>query len=175
MEGHGVSGVVTEDRPRAFHGDSSRLVGIAPTSGGIAVAVVQRLVGGEECVPHPCLGDATVREKSERDTRDGGGCLAGRDVALRRCRRRASTQHRQSGGRGRDAQNVSSWHAPSIAEDNCAVKNLGSRQADCSRARRRRSGETGPRPGGCEGVNFGIGGLPPEAGSLPAQASDHRY
>lgn len=68
VESHGVAAVVVEDVLRACHGDGARLVGVAPARGGISVAVVQRFVGEEEGVLHPCLIDAAMSEEGERDT-----------------------------------------------------------------------------------------------------------
>lgn len=68
VESHGVAAVVVEDGLRAFHGDGARLVGVAPARGGISVAVVQRFVGEEEGVLHPCLIDVAMSGECERDT-----------------------------------------------------------------------------------------------------------
>jgi hypothetical protein len=68
VESHGVAAVVVEDGLRACHGDSARLVGVAPARRGISVAVVQRLFGEEEGVLHRCLIDAAMSEEGERDT-----------------------------------------------------------------------------------------------------------
>ena len=68
VESHGVAAVVVEDSLRAFHGDGARLVGVTPARRGISAAVVQRLVGEEEGVLHPCLVDAAMSEEGERDT-----------------------------------------------------------------------------------------------------------
>lgn len=124
MEGHGVAAVVMEDRALALHRDGARLVGVVPACRGIAVAVVQRLLRGEECVLHSCLIDATVREKVEGDTRFHAGCRSRRDVALPRCWGRTCAQHCQRGCPSGDASNISGCHAPILSDGNCVIKNL---------------------------------------------------
>jgi hypothetical protein len=47
MEGHHVAGVVMEDGLGECHGDGARLIEVVPACGGIAVTVVQRLVGNK--------------------------------------------------------------------------------------------------------------------------------
>ena len=125
MEGHRVAGGIMENGVWANHDDGARLVRVAPSFRGVAMTVIQRLVGDEEDVLHPRLMDATVRIEGERGTRGAGGCWTSRYAACRRRRWRASSQHRQQRCRGGAGSDVSTYHALRISGDNCAVKTLG--------------------------------------------------